>query len=138
MHTVAADRYAVARCLGGRSKPTSYAAAVRGIGLQVREFRSFTGSCELVNGVKVLAHREGHPSAFGDGGITIEIVGKDGFLEPREVVGREPYRCFDCRFDGHRVVGVDHQRCRCTYHLADSLHPRDIVVEFGAADFDFD
>ena len=57
MHAVTADRYAMACGLGGRSKPTSYTAAVRGIGLQIREFRSVTGSCELVNGVKVLAHR---------------------------------------------------------------------------------
>ena len=33
VHTVAADRYAVFRCLGGRLEPPGYAPAVGGVGL---------------------------------------------------------------------------------------------------------
>ena len=93
---------------------------------------------ELVERMQVLALGDSQPALLANPGVSLEVVRERRLLQPEHVVLREELRRAHGLLDGPRVVGVDGEHPIRPDELADGGDARDVLLQCGAPEFDFD
>jgi hypothetical protein len=75
-----------------------------------------------------LARGDGHVDALAEVTVPLEVLRRDGLLEPRQVVGHERLRRTDGLLRPVVAVAVDHDPCIVAHDLAGGRDPLGVVL----------